>query len=164
MSILFDNKLRVPCDIMAEEAYPSNTASPNGRVVLVPPRKRFQMICAKASPSASFAKDADPVAPPSEMVTIFPAFWHVWISEARNEQSGSCVPGNAPLEDVLQVYEDHLLQEKNQSRREPTLARFTDGKPPVVLNSSKNAIGMISTVLSYHRDRVGQHGENGGPL
>lgn len=64
------------------------------------------MIRAKAWPSASFAKDAEPVAPPSEMVTIFPAFWHAWIPDARNEQFGSCVPAYTGLEDALQIYDN----------------------------------------------------------
>ena len=69
---------------MAKGTNPSKMASPNGRVVLVPPRNKFQTW------SANAASTVPPeVVLPSEMVTIFPLDWHVLMSSAlrRNTMS-----------------------------------------------------------------------------
>jgi hypothetical protein len=84
-------------------SYPSKTADPKGRVLLEPPRKRFQIVWAYAAASLSFAKPLEPVAPPNDIVTIFPAAWQVSILDARNEQLGRFVPGNTGSSAVLQV-------------------------------------------------------------
>ena len=42
---------------------------------LDPPRKRFQMVSPNAVACAADEKLAAPVAPPSDMVTIFPLDW-----------------------------------------------------------------------------------------
>lgn len=85
-------------------ADPSNTASPKGLVLLLPPRNRSQIVSAKSSAWVSLANPTCPVSPPREMVTIFPLDWQVWTSEARAEQSVSCVPGKVLLSNWLQVY------------------------------------------------------------
>lgn len=85
------------------EYYPSRTASPKGRVELVPPKKRFQTVSAKLSAWLSEVKPTAPVAPPRLMVTIFPLDWHSWISDANAEQSGSSVPGKVALSVGLHV-------------------------------------------------------------
>ena len=69
-------------------------ASPNGRRLLEPPKKRFQIVSANCSAWESDAR-AMLVAPAMLRVTIFPFAWHSLISDARKVQSGKLVPGNA---------------------------------------------------------------------
>lgn len=62
---------------VSQETYPSKTAFPKGRVELEPPRKRFQMVSAKAVAWESELNPAAPVAPPRLIVTILPFDWQV---------------------------------------------------------------------------------------
>ena len=74
------------------DTYPSRIASPKGRMLLEPPRNRFQIWSAKLSACESDEKPTWPVAPPKESVMILPAAWHVLMSCARKEQFASAVP------------------------------------------------------------------------
>ena len=84
--------------------HPSNTAEPNGRVALLPPKNKSQITFAYASPSELLENPTLPDAPPIERVTILPAFWHVSMPDARKEQLGRFVPGKTGSLTVLQVY------------------------------------------------------------
>ena len=110
---------------------PSSTAAPNGRVSLVPPRNMFQIVSPNAVACASDEKLAAPVAPPSESVTILPLDWHVWMSDARKEQSASAVPGKTVSSTALQM-----------------LAKSSEGAPPVPEKTFTNASGIASIVSS----------------
>jgi hypothetical protein len=77
--------------------YPSRTADPNGRVELVPPRKRFHTVSANEEACESEANPTPPVAPPREMVRIFPFDWQKLMSDASDWQLARFVPGNVPL-------------------------------------------------------------------
>lgn len=84
--------------------HPSSTAVPNGLVLLLPPKKRFQIVSANDDAWASDWNPTLPVAPPRERVMIFPFAWHVAMSEARAWQLARAVPGNVALSTELQVY------------------------------------------------------------
>ena len=73
-------------------------------MLLVPPRKRFQIVSPKAEAWSAEVKLAAPVAPPRDMVTILPLDWQVSMSEAMKEQSGRSVPENTGSPEVLQIY------------------------------------------------------------
>ena len=83
--------------------YPSRTALPKGRVLLEPPRNRFQMVSPNLEASDAELKVARPVAPPRESVTILPFDWQVCICDARNEQSGRSDPGKSGSPEGLQT-------------------------------------------------------------
>lgn len=82
---------------------PSRTASPNGRVALLPPRNKFHIVSANVCPWSSDEKPTDPVAPPRLIVTILPLAWHVLMSWPTEAQFGRLVPGNVALSVGLQV-------------------------------------------------------------
>ena len=96
-----------PSDTTVQEmvigTYPSRTALPKGRTELVPPRNVFQMVSPNAEAWSSEVKDAAPVAPPRDMVTILPLDWQNWMSDARKLQSGMSVPGKSGSSEVLQI-------------------------------------------------------------
>jgi hypothetical protein len=83
--------------------HPSRTASPNGRIELLPPRNKFQIVSAKVSAWLSEEKPTEPVAPPRLIVTIFPLAWHVLMSVPTEAQLGRSVPGNVALSVGLQI-------------------------------------------------------------
>ena len=91
--------------VQSSDTYPSRTALPKGRVLLEPPRNRFQMVSPKEAACAAEEKPAAPVAPPRERVTILPLDWHVLMSLARNAQLGRFVPGKTPESTALQTWE-----------------------------------------------------------
>lgn len=88
-------------DVFILSAVPGKATAVNS--YLLPPRKIFQMVSANACPCASLVKPYDPAPPPREIVTIFPAAWHVSISAAKKSQSGRAVPGNAGYEETPQI-------------------------------------------------------------
>ena len=75
-------------------AYPSRIALPNGRGVpsSEPPRKVLYTSSANVFASSSVLSWIFPVAPPIEIVSIFPFFWH-----ARIPSVSSLASSNAEL-------------------------------------------------------------------
>lgn len=94
----------VSSQVKMRQTNPSKTASPNGLVELEPPRNRFQIVSANPVACDCDEKESEPVAPPRLIVTILPADWQAWMSDARKLQFGSWVPSNTGLLTELQVY------------------------------------------------------------
>ena len=111
------------------------------------------MVSPKALAWAAELKLAAPVAPPRDSVIILPLAWQAWIDEARNEQSGSSVPGKFEPLEGLQVYS--FLHISGSPWRvasvfeQLTLAMFNEGRPPAPWNTFTNAKGMASMTSSW---------------
>lgn len=144
--------------------YPSRTALPKGRVLLEPPRNRFQMVSPNLEASDAELKVARPVAPPRESVTILPFDWQVLMSLARNAQLGRFVPGKTPESTALQICEDGcqcVFRLRGRARRcqQLTLERSREGSPPAPKKTFTNAMGMALIVSSYSKPDKVMHGQ-----